>query len=162
MIPIGSPEFNRHVSYLINMVQETKGMTSYFVRTEEYENEYDVLSSDWITCGHCSKRVSMSEECKWIDTGFVKFLENVKFTKCCGSSLEPELCTLVCVCCLRPACYITPHSNQTGFEYTPGCIYHIDSCSECDGSGGMKSMIIEQTVFNKLNNTKSLDDRVSN
>jgi len=161
MIPQEHPKFKKHVSYLVDMIQRTKGMTPYFTRTEEFENPEDIAASEWVTCGKCSKRVSVSDECKWLDTGSVKFLENVKYTKCCGRTLEPEMCTFVCVCCERPAVYITPHSNETGFEYKPGQIYHIDACSECDGTGGMKSMIIEQTVHNKLNNTKSQDSTTS-
>jgi len=135
------------------MILRVRGKTKYLIRTEEYD-ELDPYGSDWITCGNCSKKVSISKDCKWINTGYIKYLDNVRFTPCCGASVDKELCAMVCVCCQRPACYLTPHTNSSNFTYEPGGTYHLDSCSECDGREGMESLIVEQAVHNKLNKGK--------
>ena len=154
------PTFKAHVAKLVKMTIEYRGLTPYYFRTEEFSNQDDVLSSEWVTCGHCSKRISVKEECRWIDSGYVSFLDNVRYSKCCGSQIEDKLCAMVCVCCQRPAAYITPHSNPTGFEFKAGRPYHIDSCSECCGKEGLESIIIEQVVHNNLNKSKKLDHRI--
>ena len=142
------------------MTIEVRGHNTYFFSTEEYEKPDDVLNSEWVTCGHCCQRVSVKEETRWASTGSINYLDNVRYTKCCGPDIEKELCPLVCVCCKRPAVFLTPHTNPTGFTFHPGRAYHIDSCSDCDGRGGLKSLIIEQVVHNNLNRTKSRDKRV--
>ena len=153
------PLFKSHVKKLIEMTIQVRGWNEYWFRTEEYEDQNDLLNSEWITCGHCSKKVSMKDETKWLSTGFIQFLDNVKFTKCCGSSVDKELCPLVCVSCKRPAAYLTPHSNPTGFTYIPRKSYHLDTCSECCGKEGLKSLILEQVVHNNLNKAKKFDNR---
>jgi len=157
---VNHPTFRAHVSALIKMTIEVRSLTPYYMRTEEYSDEDNIFNSEWITCGHCSQRISIKDECRWIDTGYIKILENVKYSKCCGKLIEPALCTMACVCCQRPAVYITPHKNDTGFEYKPGVIYHIDSCSECCGKEGLESLILEQVVHNNLNKSKKLDRRI--
>lgn len=155
------PLFLEHVKKLITMTIKIRGYNYYFFKTEEHEDPDSVLDSEWITCGHCCKRVSVKDETKVKSTGLINYIDNVRYTKCCGPSIEKELCPMVCVCCKRPALYLTPHTNPTGFTFIPGKSYHIDACSECDGRGGMKSLILEQVVHNNLNQTKSLDTRVT-
>ena len=155
------PTFKSHVRHLIDMTRKVRGPTPYWFKTEAHDSEDDVTKANWVSCGKCSHPVSMEDECKFTSTGYITILDNIKYTKCCGPSLDPKLVGMVCVACARVALYLTPHKNETGFEYRAGEFLHIDSCSECCGRGGLKSMIIEQVVFNNLNNTKSLDSRVS-
>lgn len=160
MINSQHPQFKADVRHLIELTIKARGRTPYFFRTEEYEDEASVLDSEWITCGHCSARVGVKAETRVLDTGYIKILDNVRYTKCCGPSIDKQLCTLACVCCQRPAAFITPHANDTGFTYEPGAIYHLDSCSECCGLDGLKSAILEQVVHNQLNHSKKFDTRI--
>ena len=159
MITPQHPQFKADMRYLIDITIKAKGRTPYFFRTEEHEDEGSVLGSEWVTCGHCSNRVSVKEETRVLDTGYIKVLDNVRYTNCCGKDIEKQLCVLVCVCCQRPAAFITPHKNDTGFVYEPGAIYHMDSCSECCGLTSYRSAIFEQVVHNQLNHAKKFDTR---
>ena len=150
MINQDHPKFKQHVAYLVSSVDNVKGTTSWAMRTQDYDPD-DLLGSDWITCSGCRKKVSVSKDCREMSTGYIKYLDTISFTPCCGSNVDERLCPMICIPCKRVALLITPHVNKGGFEYIAGRPYHLDSCSECDGSHGLKSMIIEQIVYNKLN-----------
>ena len=153
MITQQHPQFKTHVRYLIDQVLKTQGYNFYEMRTEVYDIK-DPYGTAEISCGRCDEVVSLSKECKWLKSEYITYLDTIKFTDCCGKSIDDSLCPLVCIRCKRVALYIAPHNNKRGFQYNPGVIYHLDRCSECDGSVGMTSLILEQVVYDQINGLK--------
>lgn len=153
MIPYEHPQFQRHLSYLIKKVQDVHGLTQYAIRTEimgTYEDgKYDL---DEVSCGSCARHVSVTKDCKEQHTGFISFLDTIRFTPCCAKDIDPKMCPFVCVKCKRIALFLTPHvSSTTKFEYRAGRYHHLDSCSECHREDGYVSKILEVVVHKHLN-----------
>lgn len=152
MITYTDTEFQRHLTYLVKKVAEVEGQTAYAVRTEIMGLKEASYDDDQISCGSCHTPISLKNHCTWRDTGFIKYLDNITGSPCCGPTLNAKLCPFVCVGCQRIALFLTPHiSKEINYEYTPGRIHHIDRCSECDGSDGMISKILEVCVHKHLN-----------
>ena len=150
MIPQQHPRFKKHVSYLIDKVIKTEGYNFYEMRTEVYDVD-DPYGTDEISCAGCDQPVSLSKECKWLESDYITYMDTLTFTNCCGNTVASELCPMVCVRCKRIALLLTPHKNKRGFSYDPGVTYHLDCCSECDNAPGMTSLILEQVVHDNLN-----------
>lgn len=154
MILQNHPEFKRHLRFLVDCVVTNKGWTGYTIRTE-VRGIVDPRSRRYISCGGCDKLVDEQADCKWKRTSVgVNYLDTVRHTPCCGKTADFRLCPMICVPCQRIAIFLTPHKNKRGFEFIPGREYHLDSCSECNGSKKFESLILEQVAYDKLNRMK--------
>jgi len=152
MITQEHPAFKKHLRGLVEALVIAKGWTGYEIRTEVRGRIIDPRESHYISCGACDKLVDEDKDCRWLQTVVkLNYLDTVRYTPCCGKNTDWKLCPMVCVTCQRIATFLTPHSNDRGFEFIPGRSYHIDSCSECNGSQYLETLILEQVTHDTLN-----------
>jgi hypothetical protein len=152
MITQDNPEFKQDLKFLVDATIQLYGWTKYVIRTEVFDPR-DPYGAGHISCGRCDKQIDIRHDCVMRDTGYVKYLDTITKTPCCGRDVDPRLCPLVCVPCQRIALFMTPHTNDRRFEFIAGRVYHLDRCTECCVTPEFKSLILEQVVFDRLNKT---------